>query len=42
MSKTVDAPLLTHYALGTTSIAHAIFIEREDGEQYGLDRKSVV
>jgi len=36
VSKTVDAPLLTHYALGTTSVAHAIFIEREDGEQYGF------
>ena len=36
MTKTIDADMLTHYAGGTTSVAHALFIEREDGEMYGF------
>lgn len=32
MSKTIPAGLLSHYALGTTTLADAILIEREDGE----------
>lgn len=36
MSKTIPASLLAHYALGTTTVAHAIFLEREDGEQFGF------
>lgn len=35
MTKTIDADMLTHYAGGTTSVAHALFVEREDGEMYG-------
>jgi uncharacterized phage protein (TIGR02218 family) len=36
MSKDVPSSLLTHYALGSTTVAHALFIEREDGETFGF------
>lgn len=45
MSKTVPASLVTHYAGGPTSVAHAMFIEREDGQQFGFtehDRNDTV
>jgi uncharacterized phage protein (TIGR02218 family) len=34
VSKTVPAALVTHYGLGTTTVAHGLRIEREDGEIY--------
>jgi uncharacterized phage protein (TIGR02218 family) len=41
VSKTVPASLLTHYALGSTHVSHAIFIERADGETYGFTEHDV-
>ena len=41
MSKTIPAPLLAHYALGSTHVVHAIFIEREDGETYGFTEHDI-
>jgi len=39
--KTVPSAHLTHYALGTTTMAHAIYIVREDGEEYGFTEHDV-
>jgi uncharacterized phage protein (TIGR02218 family) len=41
MSKTVPSALLTHYALGTTTMAHAIRITRTDGTVYGFTEHDI-